>query len=272
MRYVVIILFCCASALAQSDTPQQTYERGLNLLSGSPNTRDQLKATDLITTAAKSGHMPAQVTLGLLYEQGVLGGSANDAAGWYRKAAEQGDTLAQWLLGRLLVTGASSSGSDGDEWLSKAAAAGNPFGAYLLGLDLEADHPDEAMPLFKMAAEQGLPYAQYRLGAALRDGRGIRQDKFEAYVWLLLSASKVRVGSNPLSILESVLGSERVEQAKREARKRDEKMRRSVLAGGCTWKGALAEFPTPPPIDVQKFCQEERPVQVFEQDKARKQE
>lgn len=235
-------------------------------MAGSDWSRDNLKAFDLIQSAAKSGYMPAQVTMGILYDGGTQGGNSEQAAYWYRKAAEQGDTLAQWLLGRILILGYASGSNDGDEWLSKAAAAGNPFGAYLLALDLEADHADEAMPLFRQAAERGLPYAQYRLGVALRDGRGIKQDKFEAYVWLLLSASKLKLGSNPLSLLESDLGAAEVQRAKIEARKRDEKVRRAVNAGGCTWKGALAEIPTPPPIDIQKFCQQERPVEVFEEE------
>lgn len=264
MRYVIILILSCACAFAQTDSPQEQYERGLNALAGSDWSRDNMKAFDLIQSAAKSGYVPAEVTMGLLYDGGSQGGSSETAAYWYRKAAEQGDVLAQWLLGRILVLGYANGPSDGDEWLQKAADAGNPFGAYLLALDLEADRPEDAMPLFKQAAEQGLPYAQYRLGVALRDGRGTKQDKFEAYVWLLLSASKLKIGSNPLSFLESDLGAADVQRAKTEARKRDEKVRRTVNAGGCTWKGALAEIPTPPPIEVQQFCEPERPIKVFE--------
>jgi TPR repeat protein len=253
----VCLVLCCGFCFAQSDSPQDLYERGLNAMSGSGGSRSDFKALDLDTRAARAGYVPAQVTLGIWYNTGVspVAIDLGQAAEWYKKAAEQGDSLAQYLLGRLYVLGYAGDSSAGDVWLSKAADAGNPFAAYMLALDLEEDHPEDAMPLFKQAAEQGLPYAQYRLGVGLRDGRGIKQDKFEAYVWLLLSASRVSVASNPLSLLESDLGAAQVQRAKSEARKRDERVRRTVQAGGCTWPGSLNEIPTPPPISVQRFCQ-----------------
>jgi uncharacterized protein len=257
---IMVIVLCCGCALAQTDTPQERYERGLNALTGTWVSRNDSDGFELVKSAAKDGYVPAQVTMGLFWDRDG-GGNYSEAVYWYTKAAEQGDALAQWLLGRILLLGYAGYSSSADGWLQKSADAGNPFGAYLLGLDLVDDDPKEAVPYFRQAAEQGLPYAQFRLGIAYREGKGVAQDKSEAYIWLLLSSAQLKkiqpaLLGNLLSLLENDLGEKKVAAAKSEARRRDEKLRRSVLAGGCTWKGAMAEFPTPPPVDVQKFCQE----------------
>jgi TPR repeat protein len=270
MRYLAIVVLCCATAFAQ-DSPAELYERGLNALTGSPNARNGFTAFDLVDRSARAGYAPAQVTLGLSWDDGFdyRGKDVAQAAYWYRKAAEQGDVLAQWLLGRLYVLG---SGREEDEkWLEKAAERANPFAEYLLAMSLEDSQPKQAMSLYQAAAEQGLPFAQFRLGLGLRNGKGIAENKFEAYVWLLLSSSKIPVHPNLLALLESDLGGPDVEKAKSEARKRDETVRRSVQAEGCAWPGALAEIPSPPPLGVQRFCeQQDRPIRVFEQDKVEK--
>jgi hypothetical protein len=270
MRYVIIFVLCSVGAFAQ-DSPAELYERGLNALTGSQNSRNGLDAFDLVDRAARAGYAPAQVTLGLSWDDGFdyRGKDVSQAAYWYRKAAEQGNVLAQWLLGRMYVLG--SGRQEDEKWLEKAADRGNPFAEYLLAMSIDDSQPKEAMSLYEAAARQGLPFAQYRLGLGLRNGRGAAENKFEAYVWLLLSSSKVPLQSNLLALLESDLGTEQVGKAKSEARKRDETVRRSVRAEGCAWPGSLFEIPSPPPVNVQRFCeQEDRPIQVFEQDKSAK--
>jgi len=73
----------------------------------------------------------------------IVAADPNQAADWYRKAAEQGDPLAQWLLGRLYFVGSGLSRdySAAQKWLTPSAKQGNPFAAYLLGeVMLERDY------------------------------------------------------------------------------------------------------------------------------------
>jgi len=117
------------------------------------------------------------------------------------------------------------------------------------------DYPNAAAWLGK-AAQQGLPQAQEQLAKLLRDGQGVLQDKFEAYVWMLVSndAGNGRVARD-LQSLEAELGTNQVEQAKTKARQMERSVSRSVNAHGCTgWPGEFGVIPAPPPPDLQRFC------------------
>jgi uncharacterized protein len=81
------------------------------------------------------------------------------AAFWYRKAAEQGDAVAQFSLGLL----------------------------YSNGQGLPLDNFQAAVWIRK-AAEQGEARAQYRLGLLCFLGQGLPQDYVESYFWLDLAA------------------------------------------------------------------------------------
>jgi TPR repeat protein len=106
------------------------------------------------------------------------------------------------------------------------------------------------------AAEQGLPQAQYRLALLLKEGKGVNQDKFEAYVWLLVSfEAGFRAAATDLSFLEADLGSTQLERAKIKARERERSVSRTIVAHGCTgWSGEFKDIPAPPPPDIQRFC------------------
>ena len=141
-------------------------------------------------------------------------------------------------------------------WLQKSANQGDPFGQYLLGMVLlERNDYSKAGDSFQKAATQGLPQAQQQLGELLKQGHGVNQDKFEAYVWLLVSfdAGNQAVAAD-LSALEGDLGSNRVEEAKTKARDLERSVSRAVVSRGCDWVGALDPVPTPPTPDVQRFC------------------
>jgi TPR repeat protein len=78
-----------------------------------------------------------------------------EAALWYRKAAEQGDSDAQESLGNLHYKGQGVPQDDA-----------------------------QAATWFRKAAEQGDAGAQYHLGGLYFWGRGVPQDYVEAYFWL----------------------------------------------------------------------------------------
>jgi TPR repeat protein len=78
-----------------------------------------------------------------------------ETAFWYRKAAEQGDTDAQYMLGIL----------------------------YSNGQGVPQDYV-QAVLWYRKAAEQGNAQAQRMLGTAYGAGRGVPRDFAEAYFWL----------------------------------------------------------------------------------------
>ena len=95
--------------------------------------------------AAENGHLAAQVELAESYAYFENGNwwiaGVNDfaeAAKWYRKAADQGDPMAQGVLGWLYATG---RGVDKDlktavEWFRKGAAQGNAEAQFGMGFSL----------------------------------------------------------------------------------------------------------------------------------------
>lgn len=260
---VILLVFVVTTSFAQSNagpTPEQLYEKGMNAMTGLGLTRNDLNATEYLRRSAELGYVPAQVVLGYLYETGtVVTREPGQAADWYRKAAEQDDVLGEELLGRMIFSGQATTRdlNEAEKWLQKAASHGDPFSEYLLGMiRLERSDYGQAAEWFHRAANQGLPQAQRQLGELLKQGKGVSIDKFEAYVWLLVSfdAGNANVASD-LQELEAALGSNQVEIAKSTARERERSVARGVVANGCTgWSGEFDALPAPPPPYLQRFC------------------
>jgi hypothetical protein len=85
-------------------------------------------------------------------------------AEWYRKAADQGDAIAQSKLG----------------WL------------YATGQGVPQDYA-QAVVWFRKAAEQGKPGAQFNLGWAYEAGQGVPQDYVQAAAWYRKAADQGEV-------------------------------------------------------------------------------
>jgi len=266
-RLALMAIFCLGAAVptrAQNNTlglnAPQLFSRGMNALLGSPASRNDVIALDSFHRAAELGYASAQVVLGYLYQTGrIVTPEPMQAFDWYKQAAGQDDPLAEWLVGYMIYTGAVPPRdlNEASIWFQKAAGHNDPFGEYLLGrvkLDRK-DYAGAAVWLQK-AALQGLPQAQQQLGLLLLQGRGVPEDKFGAYVWLLLSSeSSHSLVNYDLQSLEADLGSNQVEQAKSKARELEASSMRRVVAHGCTgWDGELLPIPSPPPPNIQQFC------------------
>ncbi len=261
---LALSLLLTATAYAQAPTlglnAPQLYEKGMNSLIGVGISRNDVNALDYLHRSAELGYPQAQVVLGYFYDTGsVVTQDPSQAADWYKKAAKQDDRLADWLLGRLFFTGngVPRDLNTAETWLQRAANQGDPFGQQLLGsIRLERNDYPKAAEWFRKAAMQGMPQAQAQLGQLLKEGRGVTTDKFEAYVWLLVSfdAGNQAVASD-LAALEGELGSNRVDEAKSKARELEQTVSRAVVARGCTgWPGEFELVPAPPPPDIQRFC------------------
>ena len=255
------VVLACLFAGAQNPSPEQLYERGMDAISGAGPSRNDIEAFEYFRRSAGLGYVPAQVALGYFFETGTLtAGSQSQAVDWYRKAANQGDVLAEWMLGRSYFAG-GTIGQDWDaaqKWLKLAADQNNPFAAYYLARIMAERDYQKAPALYKVAADQGLTAAQYYYAKALKDGRGIALDRFNAYVWLVVALDGgYSVAQRDLAELEGggFLSTAQISDAKRKARQLEQTVIRAVNARGCTgWAGELDEYPTPPPPKLQRFC------------------
>jgi TPR repeat protein len=256
------LLLASASAYAQSASPQHLFEMGLDAINGVGPDRNPVAAVDYIHRSADLGYPPAEVMLGSFYDTGnAVPRDLGQAATWYKKAALQDDPVGEWLLGRLILSGAVPPRdlNEAARWLQKSAAHGDPFGQFLLGsVKLERQDYAQAAVWFRKAALQGMPQAQEQLGLLLKQGQGVKLDKSEAYVWLLVSYNagnqSANVASN-LAQLQAELSTEQIEQAKARARDLEQTASRVVSSRGCTgWSGEFSALPAPPPPDIQSYC------------------
>jgi uncharacterized protein len=259
MRALIGFVLLSIVCMAQPQTDAKgLYEQAMNKLTGAGISRNDNTGVDLMTRSAEMGYVPAQIALAYIYE---VGGHAaaepTRAAEWYRKAADRGDHLAQYLLGRMYFTGEIGGGQrEGEKWLQSSADAGNPFAAYLLGRALYDREPAQGIRWLRVGAEQGLPYSQFRLAKALLEARSGPVNRREAYEWLFIALQGgVSEAESDLNAIEGILGSTETEKAKSEARDLQPKVRRALVAKGCTgWPGELDPIPAPPPLDVQRYC------------------
>jgi TPR repeat protein len=256
-----VLVIWSSFALAQSSSPDALYERGMDAITGIGPSRNDVAGMDYFRRSADLGYGPAQIALGYYYENGIMTErDPGHALDLYKKAAQQGDPLAAWLAGRLYVIG-STVGRDYDsaqKWLKIAAGQNNAYGAYYLGRVMADKDYTKAPALYKIAADQGLPQAQYFYAKTLKDGRGIPLDRFSAYVWFTISADAgYALAGADLNEIESGgnLTTDQVSQAKAKARDMEQVVIRAVTARGCSgWDGEFDEFPTPPPPKLQRFC------------------
>jgi TPR repeat protein len=264
MRRTISILILALSttmAPAQSSSPDALYERGMDAITGVGVSRNDALGVDYFHHSAELGYGPAQIALAYYYETGTfLAKEPAQAVELYRKAAQQGDPLAGWLAGRLYFLGPAAlhDAEAARKWLTLAADQKNAFGAYYLARLMADRDYTKAPALYKIAADQGLPQAQYFYAKALKDGRGIPQDRLTAYIWFTIAGD---AGYTPAGAELDELDRggyftmDQISQAKAQARDLEQVVIRAVTARGCSgWDGEFDEYPTPPPPKLQRFC------------------
>lgn len=157
---------CCQAAWAG---PEEDYTAGYDLYY---KQGDMVAAMPLLHKAADAGYAPAQATLAFILDYSEFN---DDAAVYYRKAAEQGNANGQFGLATMLVSGEGT----------------------------KQDLP-EARRLFTLAAEQGHEQSINVLAQAYISGQlGITEDQrqgSEALRWVKLSA-----GSNYLPAMKVLI-------------------------------------------------------------------
>ena len=256
-----LMVMLSSLACAQSNSPEALYDRGMDAITGVGPSQNVGQGIEYFRRSSELGYGPAQIALGYYYETGtMIERDPNHAVELYRKAAQQGDPLAGWLAGRIYFIG-TTVGRDPDQaqkWLKIAADQNSAYGAYYLGRLMADRDYTKAPKLYKIAADQGLPQAQYFYAKTLKDGRGVPQDRFTAYIWYSIAADAgYAIAGADLNELDrgGFMTNDQISDAKAKARDLEQTVIRAVTARGCSgWDGEFDEFPTPPPPKLQRFC------------------
>ncbi|KAG0226238.1 hypothetical protein BGW41_004235, partial [Actinomortierella wolfii] len=140
-----------------------------------------------------SDYMEAQFEL---EESSGTSRNYTEAAIWYRKAAEQGDAEAQYLLGKMYLDGTGvEQNNKVIIWIRKVADQGNADSQTSLGILFSkgigvVKDESEAFAWFLKAAKQGNSKAQCQLGLMYLRGQGVQCDASEALKWIRKSADQ----------------------------------------------------------------------------------
>lgn len=147
---------------------------GLNLFYNKIFDKESPQTIQWYAKAAQYGNSQAQYILGFLYDNGHASIVENDALAmhWYGKAANQGNTKAQYRLSNMYFKGEGTKPNWqlAVKWCRKAAKGGNPE-------------------------------AQYILGALYATGYGLNTDYIQAYKWSALAAEKQGSGSSAQALV-----------------------------------------------------------------------
>lgn len=135
------------------------------------------QAREIYQNLAEKGDKDGQLKLGFMLEQG-LGGAVDltNAEKWYNLAGEQGQPVAQYLVGNLYQLGHVGTEPDyalAKKWYSSAQSNYAPA-AVALGFinDTVEDDYDQALASYQLAADQKDAIGQLNLGLIYEKGKG----------------------------------------------------------------------------------------------------
>lgn len=156
--------------------------------------KDLQKATQYWETAAKNNSADAQRELAFALQRAK---KTNDAALWFKKAADNGDIPSAYQYGKIQLAGktADQDKQGGIIYLLKAAENGHIQAQCDLGTlyyqgNGVAKDMHTAVQWFMKSARQGWPLAQWNLAQCYIKGEGIERDFDQAIYWLGESTSK----------------------------------------------------------------------------------
>lgn len=151
--------------------------------------------TRSLLSKAKSGDAKSQYALAVMCENDAHNAPDwNEAAWWYRHAAEQGDVDAQRRLAWCYENGKGVS-PDSDKallWYIKSAESGDSLSQYRLGRiyrDVSQDY-ERSFSWFVRSSESGFAPALNAVGECYRDGFGVPQNHLSAVAWFRKASEK----------------------------------------------------------------------------------
>ena len=160
--------------------------------------RTEAESISECNARALAGDKRCQVVVADMYRYGQ--GVARDlvqAAHWYRKAADQGEAVAQNQLGWMYAEGLGLPRDLGEafRWHRRAADQGNTAAQTRLGWLYEQGNGVSASAVlaadwYRKAADQGFAQAQNNLARMYRDGRGVFKDSKQAVTLFQAAAAQ----------------------------------------------------------------------------------
>jgi hypothetical protein len=170
---------------------------------------------------AELGDAISQAILGDIFSSGrLLPADYEQAARFYKLAAEQGQRDGQFGLAVRYVTGQGLPKDEGEalRWFTAAANQGHADAQYDLGTMYELGQGTEAtlssaLYFYKLAAQQGVVKAQYRLGILLTKGSGVEPDRVAAYKWFMLSQDTIKSSATELNELRRSMSPQEIAEA-----------------------------------------------------------
>jgi uncharacterized protein len=161
MAIIAVVFMGLGFALGVYREPLQRSAGAALATVGIGSSRPDFKSANAVF---QKGEYPAALRLAQpLADEGGRGVPQSDteAAKWFRRAADQGDALAQFYLGVM----------------------------YNEGRGVPQDYA-EAAKWYRLAADQGDAQAQYNLGLSYARGEGVTPDPIAAHMWLNLAAAR----------------------------------------------------------------------------------
>ena len=154
---------------ATSDAALGAFQRG-----------QYLSALRIAEPLANLGDAAAQTLLGEIHLRGLgVPQDEEEAARWFRVAADAGDAQAQFRYAMMLIDGDGVTvDADGArDLMRRSADAGNPLAAFNYGQMLIRASPTggfaDAYRYFQQAADAGVPDGQYALSQLYAYGQGV---------------------------------------------------------------------------------------------------
>jgi hypothetical protein len=179
---------------ASAKLPMAETELARNYFHGYLVPRDLKKAESLLRDAVSSGLPDAQTLLGqVLFLEGQKEGTE-----WIRKAADQRNAKAEYLLSVFYRDGTPGIPKDGGEemkWMQRASSDGYPDAEFVMAMryfDGNGVPKDtaQALKLLRGAANAGILRAEFDLGLYLFRGEVVAMDKTEAMQWFRRAADQ----------------------------------------------------------------------------------
>ncbi len=167
---LLVAIFAISACNQQTEIahPEENATKGLeshssNRFLAAMDSGDYEKGVSILQEVAGRPNAPAMVpyNLGLAYERGQgVKQNFHEAANWYLKAAQKGNSDGQYNLAVLYANGNGVS-----------------------------KNMSEAAKWYREAAAQGYTNAQFNLGLLYFQGMGVRESKELAYMWWVLAAA-----------------------------------------------------------------------------------
>jgi TPR repeat protein len=158
---------------ARGHCPQAQYDFAMLYLEGKVIAKNVANALYWAELAAQNDYIYAILFLAKCYEEGVIvEKDENKAKNYYRKAAKLGNTDSMLKLATLLSKGTNDNKREAIKWYRKLAQDGYSIAYYLLAelLNHVSNNQAEALTWYLQAADEGYTKAQFEVGMRLKEG------------------------------------------------------------------------------------------------------